>query len=231
MDQQEVLRYLGYRQQKIDAELEQTIQRCMARCVEIATPRYRYQTYDSSVGSDGVYLKAAGLLLEGEDLSQHLQGASQVVVMAATLGAAFDQQIIRAQSRSMTEALILDACGTDYIEKVCDAVCLEIERCARPKGLNVTSRFSPGYGDFPLEQQPALTALLDCPRQIGLTCSPSLILLPRKSVTAVVGLVSHTPADPSPACTLCALRGSCTLRKEGRTCGHQNMATTEKPGI
>ena len=56
----------------------------------------------------------------------------------------------------------------------------------------LTDRFSPGYGDFPMESSKDLVGLLDAGRRIGLTVSQSGILIPRKSVTAVLG-VSDRP--------------------------------------
>jgi cobalamin-dependent methionine synthase I len=49
-------------------------------------------------------------------------------------------------------------------------------------------RFSPGYGDLSLSVQSDLLNVLDARRNIGLTLSDSLMMIPQKSVTAIVGL-------------------------------------------
>jgi cobalamin-dependent methionine synthase I len=49
-------------------------------------------------------------------------------------------------------------------------------------------RFSPGYGDLPLELQTNLFKVLDCQHFIGLTLNDSMLMSPSKSVTAIVGL-------------------------------------------
>jgi len=77
-----------------------------------------------------------------------------------------------------------------------------------------TGRYSPGYDDFDLEIQPELIAVLDAQRKIGLTCTGSLILLPRKSVTAVIGFGRDLTKQPN-ACERCDLRGRCEYRKDG----------------
>jgi hypothetical protein len=86
-------------------------------------------------------------------------------------------------------------------------------------GLYFTDRFSPGYGDLPLSLQPALTSLLDTSRQIGLTLTDSLILLPRKSVTAVLGLAHKPQTKRFRGCAYCSMFASCAYRKAGKTCG------------
>ena len=92
-------------------------------------------------------------------------------------------------------------------------------RRSPPAALHRTDRFSPGYGDLPLDLQPALCAALDAQRRLGLTVTDSLLLNPVKSVTAVIGL----SPTPQPArirgCGYCNFRENCQFRKEGTTCG------------
>ena len=58
----------------------------------------------------------------------------------------------------------------------------------RSRGLVPTRRYSPGYGDLPLSVQPALLDALDAGRRLGVTLTESLLMVPMKSVTAVVGI-------------------------------------------
>ena len=51
------------------------------------------------------------------------------------------------------------------------------------------ARFSAGYGDFSLENQKAIHALLQL-NKIGVFISDRCILMPEKSVTAVAGIVA-----------------------------------------
>jgi cobalamin-dependent methionine synthase I len=47
-------------------------------------------------------------------------------------------------------------------------------------------RFSPGYGDWTLDNQPQVLQLAEAER-IGITLTESNIMIPRKSVSAVIG--------------------------------------------
>jgi cobalamin-dependent methionine synthase I len=51
----------------------------------------------------------------------------------------------------------------------------------------LTMRYSPGYGDWNLDVQPEILATLDSGR-IRLTSNISHILIPEKSVTAIIGI-------------------------------------------
>ncbi len=118
------------------------------------------------------------------DLNRHLIGCNRVIMMAATIGAAADRERMKAAVKSPVDQLIYDAIGTEAIEHVCDRFCEDMEK----RYGTLTSRFSPGYGDLPLDYQREMIALLDTNRKIGLSLTESLLMSPTKSVTAIIGI-------------------------------------------
>lgn len=149
-------------------------------------------------------------LVKGNDLTRHLTGCEEVVLFAVTLGAGADRALRRAQMGSVAMAAAM-------AEAAAQAHAL-LRRSARERGLWLTQRFSPGYGDCPLSLQPALLRLLDAPRAIGLTATKDDLLLPRKSVTAICGQADHPVTGFLAGCEHCALRAGCRRRQEGRPC-------------
>ena len=83
-------------------------------------------------------------------------------------------------------ALIADAEASAAVDVLCDGA--EREILSRTGGA-LTVRFSPGYGDYPLEMQSALLDFVDASRKIGLCVTGSEMMTPIKSVTAVAGLM------------------------------------------
>jgi cobalamin-dependent methionine synthase I len=75
-----------------------------------------------------------------------------------------------------------------FIEELVDLVNDEIKKIAEKQGLKTRPRYSPGFGDVPLEIQKDFFRLLPCTR-IGLTLMDTLIMAPEKSVTAFCGLL------------------------------------------
>jgi tRNA(adenine34) deaminase len=57
---------------------------------------------------------------------------------------------------------------------------------------DLTKRFSPGYGDFPLTAQKDFQNILELRKTTGIGLTESLTLTPSKSVTAVIGLRPKT---------------------------------------
>lgn len=172
----------------------------------------------SAVSPKAIYriMEPSELRLEGKSIKRHLSGCQKIVVMGATLGAGADHLIRRLQITDMTEAVIADCGASVLIEQVCDAFQKTINDAVDGY---TTSRFSPGYDDFPIEVQPDMIRYIDGQRKIGLNVTSNNLLVPRKSVTAVIG-VSDRPVRGSLAtCAECVLRDKCDLRKEGKFCG------------
>ena len=117
----------------------------------------------------------------------------------------------------MSGALILDAAGSAAVENVCDNLCADLAAAFAPRHL--TDRFSPGYGDLPLNQQRWFFSLLDINRRLGVSLTESGLMVPQKTVTALVGVSDREQPKRPTGCESCALAERCAFRKEGKRCG------------
>ena len=99
-----------------------------------------------------------------------------------------DEELKKYERISPTKALLSHAYGAERIESLCDGFCREIEQELSEEQLYCSNRFSPGYGDLPLETQVEFFRLMDCNRQIGISLNDSLLMTPSKSVTAIFGI-------------------------------------------
>lgn len=124
-------------------------------------------------------------------LSQTLCGCGETIIFAATIGLKIDRYISKNQNVSPLKALIAQAFGAERVESLCDKFCDDITDALSKEKLTVTKRFSPGYSDLPLETQTEFFKLLDCNRQIGISLGDSLLMIPSKSVTAIMGIKDY----------------------------------------
>lgn len=214
-DTGEALRYLGA--PTPPEELRREVEGLADELSTSLQPQYTYRVFRPEYLPEVVRLDGAGVVLTGATAKKMLAGCNRAAVLACTLGARFEARLRALQARDMAKAVIWDALGSAFVEAGCDAA--EEEISARFPGLYLTDRFSPGYGDLPLEIQPALCAALDAGRRIGLTVTSSLLMNPAKSVTAILGLSDAPQPARVRGCRFCALAGSCQYRKEGTTCG------------
>ena len=224
VDRSEVLRYLGYAGQAITPELDARIDDVIARCIRIGRTRGIWRVFDvsgSGVRDDGmpfVSLEGTPLTLVGHSICEHLADAVAVGVMAVTTGMGIDRELRRLSLTDHVEQVVFDSAGTTLVERTADACEADVVAEASRRGLFCTWRFSPGYGDMPLDTQPVLLATLDAQRMLGITLSSSLLMTPTKSVTAVVGMFGDPRRSSHPNCSDCICHDFCTIRATGRTC-------------
>jgi len=215
-DPQEALRFLGVREGSVNAgEVLQEVKVQTAR-LEFIKPRSTWRIFPLRHYTRSFVLPDTDLRLEGQTAERMLASCSEVILLACTLGAAFDRFLRAEQLRDMSQAVILDACGNAWIEAVCDGV--EQEIAGQMPGRFLTDRFSPGYGDLPLSLQPGICGALDTGRRVGISVTEHLLLNPLKSVTALIGVSDQPQMARIRGCGHCTLVETCTLRKGGKSC-------------
>ena len=151
------------------------------------------------------------MVTESQGLARNLCGCDKLVLFAATIGLAPDRLIAKYGRLSPVKALCMQAIGAERIESLCDMFCGELGETYAADGLFLRPRFSPGYGDLPLEAQELVFKALDCHRKIGLALNDSLLMSPSKSVTAIVGLGATNGAKAG-GCASCD-KSDCAFRK------------------
>ena len=214
IDRKEALRYMGHRGQKIDESLQSLLDACIDEVMNISKKGFIYEIFDIERREEGLYLKGSTLILRGEAIHAHLLKAERCAVMAVTLGLEVDRRIAFYSKTDLTKGLVFDACAAVAVESLCDMVQSEIEGKAMTMGLDITSRFSPGYGDFSIDLQKEIAKVLRTYEKIGLSVNESSIMIPRKSVTAVIGMCKGKCSVKSHKCGSCEDK-YCLYRKVG----------------
>lgn len=131
--------------------------------------------------------------------------------MGVTLGPAVDLLLKKYSVLNMSKAVVVQACAAAYLEEICDRVVDEIEREFDCRGY-LRPRFSPGYGDFSILHQKEILEMIDAPRKIGLTMTEASMLVPTKSVTAVIGISKEKTACHKSGCEDCG-KTDCVYRR------------------
>ena len=111
----------------------------------------------------------------------------------------------------MAKAVVVDSMASVDIEKFMDKI--EDELKERYKGLYFTNRFSPGYGDYPLEKQREVVKILNTEKKLGLSLTDSLLLNPTKSVTGLNKNEVKGKINCTSKCMKCGNK-NCPYRRE-----------------
>lgn len=155
--------------------------KCMAEVVSASEPRACFVRCKISVSGDICRLGFAEV--KCRLLAKNLSGCTEMFAFVATLGAAVDRLIARKEALSPTELFIADAVASAYMEALADCVNNRLG-----KGQSCRPRFSPGFGGFGLSYQQPLIDFLNAQKLLGIKLTESRMMLPVKSVTAVIGI-------------------------------------------
>lgn len=207
LNRNEAIRYLGGAGIQLNRQMQSLMDECEKEVLEKAVPKFRYIELDLPCDE----------IMGGNDIANHLEDCEKAILMCATLGADIDKLIRISQVSDMAKAVVIDSLSSVAVEQVCNKVDEIVAE--KYNGYYMTFRFSPGYGDYPLSLQQDFLRMLDAPRKIGLTTNDNFLLMPTKSVTAVMGL-SKTPVERKKrGCAICNMREQCRFRKNGEHCG------------
>ncbi len=207
LNRSEAIRYLGGAGIQMNDQMEVLMDECEKMVLEKAAPKFLYIELDLPCDT----------IMGGRDIANHLDGCEKAILMCATLGAEIDKLIRISQISDMAKAVVLDSLASVAVEQVCNKVDEIIAE--KYDGYYMTFRFSPGYGDYPISLQQDFLRMLDAPRKIGLTTNENFLLMPTKSVTAVMGLSKNPIERKKRGCAICNMRGKCRFRKNGEHCG------------
>ncbi len=206
IEEKEVYRYLGYgagwiAKMNTDKEIgdvcdpeeyssdaiKEYIREAIASTEAAMLPKACYGRFPVEVKGDGRIRLPYGEVIS-HDLTKNLYGCKEIFLFAATIGTGYDRLLRRTRIASMARTAILQAAGAAAVEALCDKLNDDLRRDAEAGGYRAHPRYSPGYGDYALENQKGIFAVLQPSRYIGLSLMDTLIMAPEKSVTAVIGL-------------------------------------------
>ncbi|MEE1315582.1 MAG: vitamin B12 dependent-methionine synthase activation domain-containing protein [Faecalimonas sp.] len=210
----EAIRYLGYGTHAIDERALGLIQQAFAVLDEGDDAKFTYRIFEISK-QDAHGVEIGNTYIESKQLAKNLKGCHKAILFAATLGVSVDLQMKQCAVKEMTQAVVLQACATAYLEEFCDA-CQKRLGAELGDDLYLRPRFSPGYGDFSILYQKELLQLLEAAKRIGLTMTDSYMLTPTKSVTAVIGISRENTHCHQSGCEECT-KTDCVYRR-GEVC-------------
>lgn len=205
-------RYLGLKG-PVPPEVAALLERAYESMREAATPRHVLRRCPVNVDS------AQGLLSFGSlpparsrNLCSLLEGCQEGYGLLCTLGMGIDMLIRRLAVTEKGLSAAVGACASAYIDVYIDGVLEEQARQLAGCGVYLTPRFSPGYGDAPLSMQRDLLPFLEA-RKLQVSLTESLLMLPEKSVSAVMGITAQPSRRCQSHCEICA-KVDCPFREE-----------------
>lgn len=211
----EALRYMGYTEEP-DARISAVIDECEQELLKEARPQYVWRVFSIIRSGHELYLSDCDFMLEGKDIAEHLRGCDKAAVLCSTLSSDTDRYLKKLDVSDSMKAVITDALANAMIEQVNENARQDI--IANMPGYSTTWCYGAGYGDFPIECAPLLIASVDAVRKIGVCCTATNMLTPRKTIIGVVGLFRGELEKKRRSCEDCNAKDTCKYRAYGTRC-------------
>ena len=227
INRREIYRYLGIKpNMEPDAATEKLAEECIRELMEKCRPRAYARWFplrvcsapgaeeaaDPGETADSPLLDFSCFQVRSRSLLRNLQGCSEVILFAATIGEGADLLARKYGRINVAKAVVMQAAAAAMIEAFCDEENEKLRAEAAEKGLYLRPRFSPGYGDFSLNHQRDFARVLEMQKTVGITLTESLLMLPSKSVTAVIGVSKQDARCVLSGCESCRNAG-CAFRR------------------
>ncbi len=132
---------------------------------------------------------STGQAIRSGQVADLLKNSIEVLLIGATAGQRIMDAIRQDSARNnLTRAVVLDAVASEMADAALDWIIGYFNHeLSRGRFRLTRRRFSAGYGDFPLENQRWIHEALALDR-IGVAITGTCMLVPEKSVTAVLGV-------------------------------------------
>lgn len=216
-DTGKVLRLLGARQgRRISPASLRRIDLLTENAQGLLKPQLSYRILELAEVTRGDIRLSDGTCLKSPKLAKALAGADAVCCFLATVGPAVDLEIQSLmQRRRFADAYVLDAMGSMSAENIVEQFYQRMALKQKDKNGAVTLRFSPGYCDWPIQQQRPLFKLFARTDTPDVSLNDSCLMTPSKSVSGLFGLLPPGVKGAPPAynpCRSCAKR-DCIARR------------------
>lgn len=191
LDPREIARYLGIRGKALDPQGTAWADQCQRELAQTVTPRHL-----------GRRLPLTLFQGQSRDLDHHLRHCREGILYAVTLGPEADRLLRRWSAQSMAKAAVGQAVCAAWLDALCADYCESLQQ-GLAQGEYLTPPYSPGYGDWDLGAQPLVLDLLQAPKRLGLSLTGGGMLVPEKSVTALVGISDRPEEACGQKCMRC----------------------------
>ncbi len=161
------------------------INKCKEELLKAVECKYAYTKIPVAL-SEKSYVNLDFCQTKSKDLCKNLKSCNYAYIFAVTLGIGVDRLLAKLNVVSGAKHFVTDALASALAESLCDYVNQMIS-----ENKNTKPRFSPGYGDLPLEIQNDILRVLSADKTLGITLNDSLLMTPVKSITAIMGVVEE----------------------------------------
>lgn len=211
IDRKDVLAYLNM--SCADERTALLIDKLEKELMQLCCVKESVKIFDAKIMGEFYMLDGTDIILNSFNINKLFYKTEKIALFAISLGMEVDKKILYYSKIDAAKMVILDALASSYIEQLCEDLNEKINNLMEHKYHTV--RFSPGYGDLNIDKQKQIIETLGGYKKLGITVSESFMMLPQKSITALVGYSDYKQKSDY-ECANCVLKTcdkNCKKRK------------------
>jgi hypothetical protein len=178
-------------------------------------PAAAYERYPVTGMTDEQIALEGGKAVHGPALPAFFPEARELAIIVCTIGPKLEERASDyTKNGQALRGMLLDGIGSAAVDKLIPEVIKLIAAGVAPLGYEVSSPVNPGMPGLAMTEQWDIMELAGGDR-IGVSLTPSGILVPRKSTSMVIGIGPRmTRWTQAEVCARCSLRESCPYKAE-----------------
>lgn len=205
IDKNQVCQFIGYDDsRKLSARISSLVDDYAKNAQGLINPLYSYVIKDVEWARGCIAFIEDSIIFKSEVIVRLLEQCKHVAIFVVTIGKYLEETAWKlSRDGLILQATVLDAVGSDAVEKAAVSVHDRIEEMARSEGLVTSRRFSPGYCDWNIGQQRMLFHALTG-RTSGVRLTAECLMIPQKSISGIIGIGSaNSNVDRYNPCEFC----------------------------
>ena len=194
--------------------ISRSLDECLTKARSLVKPNYiRVEKKITLIGEDFIEIEGRVRFSTGR-IAQYIKNSINIAIFLVTIGDEIEK--IAGELTSGKEPLqgyLLDRIGSFAVESLAESIESKIRKDYSRLKMSVSRRYSPGYCDWPVEDQRILAKALDFSK-IGVSLTESCMMKPKKSISAIVAIADKRIfTESGSTCEICEKK-DCSYRRD-----------------
>jgi hypothetical protein len=212
IDKKEIAYAVGYIDGMLPQHFDGMIDQVISRTPELCNIQAGFRLLNVDRGSeDKKSIQVSGIHFQTRQIvASQLKHADQIILFLCSLGSGMEQWSKQSIGEGdPTMGYFVDTVASVVVETATDVLHDHVNRYLKTLGLLGTNRYSPGYCDWPVEEQHKLFSFFPI-GFCGVSLTESALMIPIKSVSGIIGVGEKVEFHPY-FCDDCG-RKDCTYK-------------------
>ena len=191
-----------------------SLDECLIKAKSLSKPNYIRATKKIAlIGEDFIEIEG-GIRFSTGKIAQYIKDSGDIVIFLVTIGDEIEKIAGElTQGKEPLRGYLLDRIGSFAVESLAESIESKIRKDYSKLKMSVSRRYSPGYCDWPIEEQVILARVLDFSK-IGVSLTESCMMKPKKSISAIVAIAAKEVFKGSGStCEICE-KEDCSYRRD-----------------